>query len=348
MPLPAERRPAKGAVTLVRPRAHNVRAESVTVPLGVWVAVAGVSGSGKSSLVMDTLVPALARHIGRDDPAPPCERVDIDGTIDRLVVVDQSPIGRTPRSTPATYTKVMDALRTLYASTTVAQEQGWKPTRFSYNSPRGGRCTVCEGRGAILVEMHFLPDVWVTCEACGGHRFDRETLRATWKGRSIADVLSMRCDEALELFANHRRIARRLQALVDVGLGYLQLGQPANTLSGGEAQRVKLASELASRRGHVVYVLDEPTTGLHLDDVVRLVDVFHRLVGSGHTVITIEHHLDILRQADHLLELGPEGGDGGGLLVSQGPPDVVARADTPTGAALRGLDAPLSALQGPR
>ncbi len=348
MPLPAERRPAKGAVTLVRPRAHNVRAESVTVPLGVWVAVAGVSGSGKSSLVMDTLVPALARHIGRDDPAPPCERVEIDGTIDRLVVVDQSPIGRTPRSTPATYTKVMDALRTLYASTTVAQEQGWKPTRFSYNSPRGGRCTVCEGRGAILVEMHFLPDVWVTCEACGGHRFDRETLRATWKGRSIADVLSMRCDEALELFANHRRIARRLQALVDVGLGYLQLGQPANTLSGGEAQRVKLASELASRRGHVVYVLDEPTTGLHLDDVVRLVDVFHRLVGSGHTVITIEHHLDILRQADHLLELGPEGGDGGGLLVSQGPPDVVARADTPTGAALRGLDAPLSALQGPR
>ena len=251
-----------------------------------------------------------------------------------MVVVDQAPIGRTPRSTPATYTKVFDALRTLFSRTRGAMERGWKPGRFSYNSPNGGRCTVCEGRGAILVEMHFLPDVWVMCEACGGRRFDRSTLAVRWKGKSIADVLAMRCDEALELFANHKRIRRLLQAMVDVGLGYLSLGQPATTLSGGEAQRVKLAAELTSRKGHAVYILDEPTTGLHLSDVARLVEVLHRLVDQGHTVITIEHHLDMLRQADWVLELGPDGGEAGGQLVAAGPPVHIATLPTATGRAL--------------
>jgi excinuclease ABC subunit A len=319
---------------LRRVEGHNLKGFDVKVPTGVWVAVAGVSGSGKSTLIMDTLAPALQAHLGAEVVPASHQGLELGEGVDRVVVVDQSPIGRTPRSTPATYTKAMDALRTLYARTTGAMERGWKPGRFSYNSPSGGRCTVCEGRGSILVEMHFLPDVWVECEACGGRRYDRETLAVRWKGKSIADVLSMRCDEAQALFRNHRKLNRILSAMVDVGLGYLTLGQPATTLSGGEAQRVKLASELSSRRGHAVYVLDEPTTGLHLSDVRRLVQVLHRLVDQGHTVITIEHHLDMLRQADWVLELGPEGGEAGGRLISEGTPAEVARADTPTGAAL--------------
>ncbi|MFT4626914.1 MAG: excinuclease ABC subunit A, partial [Myxococcota bacterium] len=335
IPVPATRRRPTGSVTLVRPRVHNVDAEEVRIPLGVWVAVTGVSGSGKSSVVMDALVPAIKERLGQDAPPPPCAEVVFDGPIDRLVVVDQSPLGRTPRSTPATYTKIMDALRELFATTSYAAARGWKRGRFSYNSTTGGRCGTCEGRGAILVEMHFLPDVWVGCDACGGARYDRETLGATWRGRSIADVLGMRCDEALELFANHRKMRAKLASLVDVGLGYLQLGQPANTLSGGEAQRVKLAAELTSRRGHCVYVLDEPTTGLHLEDVSKLVGVLHRLVDAGHTVITIEHHLDVVRQSDHVVELGPEGGAAGGRVVAIGTPEVIRGTETATGAALR-------------
>jgi len=338
MPQRPQPREPRSWLTLRGVRGHNLRGFDVEVPTGVWVGVAGVSGSGKSTLVMDTLAPALAAHTGRQVLAADHDALELGEEVDRVVVVNQAPIGRTPRSTPATYTKVFDALRKLFAQSVAAKQRGWGPGRFSYNSPRGGRCTVCEGRGAILVEMHFLPDVWVTCEGCGGKRYDRETLAVRWKGKSIADVLSMRCDEALELFDNHRRIRRTLQAMVDVGLGYLSLGQPATTLSGGEAQRVKLASELRSRRGHAVYVLDEPTTGLHLADVARLVDVLHRLVDQGHTVITIEHHLDVLRQADWLLELGPDGGEAGGRLVACGPPATLADGPTATGRALAADD----------
>ncbi len=240
-----------------------------------------------------------------------------------------------PRSTPATYCGIMDNLRSLFAQMTGAEVRGWKAGWFSYNSPRGGRCGMCEGRGAVLVEMHFLPDVWIECENCRGRRYGRETLDVRFKGKSIADVLAMRCDEALELFDNQRRIKRALQALVDVGLGYQTLGQPATTLSGGEAQRVKLASELTSRRGHCVYILDEPTTGLHLADVAKLVEVLHRLVDQGHTVLTIEHHVDVLWQVDHLIDMGPEGGAAGGQVVAKGRPERVAGSGTATGEALR-------------
>ncbi|MEQ1568457.1 MAG: excinuclease ABC subunit UvrA, partial [Myxococcota bacterium] len=347
MPERATRRAPRSWLTLKEPRGNNLRCGDVSFPVGVWLAVSGVSGSGKSTLVMDTLAPALQATTGLEVFAAPHGGLVAHETVDRVVVVDQSPIGRTPRSTPATYTKVLDPLRALYAETPTARERGWGPGRFSYNAAEG-RCSMCEGRGATLVEMHFLPDVWVTCDACGGKRYDPATLEVRWKGRSIADVLAMRADEAVDLFTHHRAISRQLRALVDVGLGYLTLGQPATTLSGGEAQRVKLAAELGSRRGHVVYVLDEPTTGLHLADVARLVDVLHRLVDSGHTVITIEHHLGMLSQADWILDLGPEGGGGGGLVVASGTPEQVAQADTPTGRALAGVTPPPVAKRAPR
>jgi excinuclease ABC subunit A len=317
---------------------HNLRGVEVSVPTGVWTAVTGVSGSGKSTLIMDTLAPALARHLGNESSVPPCQVSEVGERVDRLVLVDQQPIGRTPRSTPATFTGVFDALRKLFAETNGAKERGWKAGRFSFNT-EGGRCTACEGRGAVLVEMHFLPDVWVTCESCRGKRFNRDTLAVRWKGHSIADILAMRADEALELFSSQRAIAGRLRALVNVGLGYLELGQPGTTLSGGEAQRVKLAAELVSRAGHTVYILDEPTTGLHLSDVSCLVGVLHSLVDQGHTVITIEHHLDMIRQADHVIDLGPEGGSGGGRIVGEGTPSYVATLPTPTGLALAGATA---------
>jgi excinuclease ABC subunit A len=333
MPVPAKRRKARAKIVVKAPSGNNLRCGDVTFPTGVWVAVSGVSGSGKSTLVMDTLAPALIKHIGEASSPSPHKGLTVGETVDRVVVVDQQPIGRTPRSTPATYTGVMDGLRQVFAGTAGAQERGWDAGRFSFNAP-GGRCEVCEGRGATLVEMHFLPDVWVTCSNCNGKRYGRETLAVRWMGHSIADVLAMRIDEVLTLFQNHRGLARQLQALVDVGLGYISLGQPATTLSGGEAQRVKLATELGSRRGHCVYVLDEPTTGLHLSDVAKLVQVLHRLVDQGHTVVTIEHHLDMLAQADHLIDLGPEAGAGGGEVVGVGTPEQVAKADTPTGRAL--------------
>ena len=329
-------RPGRSSITLRNPRGNNLRCGDVTFPTGVWIGVAGVSGSGKSTLVMDTLAPALqaAANPRLEVFAAPHDGLDLGEAVDRVVLVDQSPIGRSPRSTPATYTKLFDPLRKLFAQSRGAMERGWKPGRFSFNSA-GGRCNQCEGRGAILVEMHFLPDVWVTCGGCGGRRYDRGTLAVRWRGRSIADVLAMRADEAAAFFENHRPLARRLDALVDVGLGYLTLGQPANTLSGGEAQRVKLAAELTSRKGHAVYVLDEPTTGLHLADVAKLVEVLHRLVDQGHTVITIEHHVGMLQQADHLIDLGPAGGKAGGTIVAQGTPAQVSRSGSATGRALQ-------------
>jgi len=336
MPAHPKRRKPKGWLTLRDPSVNNLRCGDVKFPTGVWLGISGVSGSGKSSLVMDTLAPAIAAHLGRDQPAGPHRGLLVKRhKIDRMVVIDQAPIGRTPRSTPATYTKIMDPLRKLFAAATGSMERGWKPGRFSYNSPKGGRCGTCEGRGSILIEMHFLPDVWITCESCRGLRYGKETLLVRWKGASIADVLAMRADRALEHFKNIRTLKRPLQAMVDVGLGYLTLGQPATTLSGGEAQRIKLAAELTSRRGHCVYILDEPTTGLHLSDVACLVGVLHRLVDQGHTVVTIEHHLDLLAQADWLIDLGPEGGAEGGKIVAQGGLDDVIGAGTPTGIALR-------------
>lgn len=335
MTLPVSRRKPSGMVTLTKPTANNLKLGEVEVPLGVWTSVSGVSGSGKSSLVVGTLAPALRRHAQPrvEIDVAPHGGIRVRGSLDRVVLIDQSPIGRSPRSTPATYCGVLDKLRTLFASIPGARERGWKPGRFSFNA-HGGRCPICEGRGAILVEMHFLPDVWVQCDACRGRRYNRETLEVRWKGHSIADVLSLRIEEAAGLFLNQRALASRFEALINVGLGYMSLGQPANTLSGGEAQRVKLASELVSRKGHTVYVLDEPTTGLHLSDIRRLVAVLHQLVENGNTVVTIEHHLDVLAQSDWLIELGPDGGEAGGRLVGVGKPEDVAGLSTPTGQAL--------------
>jgi excinuclease ABC subunit A len=336
-PRPARRRP-RSTMTLQDPRGHNLRCGDVTFPTGVWTAVTGPSGSGKSTLVLETLAPTLKASLGEEVFAAPHAGLVLGEKVDRVVVVDQSPIGRTPRSTPATYTGLLDPLRALFAEIPAARERGWTAGRFSFNAA-DGRCPVCEGRGATLVEMHFLPDVWVPCDACLGKRYEPATLEVRYKGRSIADVLAMRADEALSLFENVRSLARPLRALVDVGLGYLTLGQPGNTLSGGEAQRVKLAAELSSRKGHAVYVLDEPTTGLHLQDVAALVRVLHRLVDDGHTVLTIEHHVEIWWQADHVIDLGPEGGAGGGLLLAEGTPGEVALTGTATGRALRGAPA---------
>ncbi|MBN2798571.1 MAG: excinuclease ABC subunit UvrA [Deltaproteobacteria bacterium] len=335
LPRRSERRAPRGWITLTAPRLNNLVADEVRIPTGVWVGVSGVSGSGKSSLVMSTLIPALQRHLGERVEVPPLGGLAASEAVARVVRVDQAPLARSPRSTPATYTKILDELRALFAQSRGASERGWGPGRFSYNSPSGGgRCPVCEGRGATLVEMHFLPDVWVPCDACGGTRYNRQTLEVRWGGRSIAELLAMRADEALGLFPHHRHLHRKIQALVDVGLGYLSLGQPLSTLSGGEAQRVKLAAELVSRVGHTVYVLDEPTTGLHMADVSQLVAVLHRLVEQGHTVITVEHNLDLLGQTDWIVEMGPEGGAEGGALVAQGRPEEIAQRGTPTGVAL--------------
>jgi len=318
---------------------HNLRNITVSFPLGQLIAVTGVSGSGKSTLVNHILYTALAKRIYNAREVPGRHR-SITGAdeIDKVIHVDQSPIGRTPRSNPATYTGVFDHIRRLFAETPEAKVRGYLPGRFSFNV-KGGRCENCTGDGTIKIEMNFLPDVYVPCEVCHGARYNRETLEVHYKGRSIAEVLDSSIEEALELFAPLPGIARHLSTLVDVGLGYVRLGQPAPTLSGGEAQRVKLASELQKRAtGRTLYVLDEPTTGLHFEDIRKLLGVLGRLVDAGNTVVVIEHNLDVIKTADWLIDMGPEGGSRGGLVIAQGTPEqIAASSKSYTGAYLKPL-----------
>jgi excinuclease ABC subunit A len=324
--VPRERRTGDGRVLAVRGATeHNLLDLDVELPMGTFACVTGVSGSGKSTLVNDILSRVLMRHVYGSRELPGRHtRVEGLDHVDKVVVVDQSPIGRTPRSNPATYTGVFDHIRKLYASTQEAKVRGYQPGRFSFNV-KGGRCESCRGDGTLKIEMHFLPDVYVPCEVCKGRRYNRETLEVHYKGKTIAEVLDLSIEEALDFFRNIPPIAGHMQTLVDVGLGYVRLGQPATTLSGGEAQRVKLASELRKRAtGQTVYILDEPTTGLHFEDIRRLLDVLHRLVDKGNTVVVIEHNLDVIKTADHVLDLGPEGGNGGGRIVAQGTPEQVA------------------------
>ncbi|MCK4176774.1 excinuclease ABC subunit UvrA [Aciditerrimonas ferrireducens] len=340
IPVPERRRPGSGQALVVRGAAeHNLADIDVAFPLGCLVAVTGVSGSGKSTLVNDILLQALLGTVMRAKTTPGRHR-RIEGVelVDKVVAIDQSPIGRTPRSNPATYTGLFDHVRRLFAQAPEAKVRGYQPGRFSFNV-KGGRCEACAGDGTVRIEMHFLPDVYVPCEVCGGTRYNRETLEVTFKGKNIADVLAMSCEEAREFFAYQPAIRRHLDTLVDVGLGYVRLGQPATTLSGGEAQRVKLAAELSRRpTGHTLYVLDEPTTGLHFEDVRRLLEVLDRLVDQGNTVVVIEHNLDVVKSADYLVDLGPEGGSRGGRVVATGTPEEVARTPgSATGAVLAPL-----------
>ena len=326
VPVPSTRRKPNGEYLHVKgAREHNLRNIDVKIPLGCFVAVTGVSGSGKSSLVRDIVLPVLMQHIYKSKTAAGRHKT-ITGLdkLDKVIDMDQSPIGRTPRSNPATYTGVFDNIRKLFATTAEAKVRGYLPGRFSFNVA-GGRCEACSGDGTIKIEMHFLPDVYVPCEVCKGDRYNRDTLDIMFKGKNIAEVLDMPISEAVSFFANQPSIARHMQTLVDVGLGYVRLGQSAPTLSGGEAQRVKLAAELAKRStGHTIYLLDEPTTGLHFEDVRRLLIVLSRLVEQGNTVLVIEHNLDVIKTADWIIDLGPEGGSGGGLIVAEGSPEHVA------------------------
>jgi len=336
--VPQVRRPGNGDSLIVRgARENNLRNIDIAFPLGRFVAVTGVSGSGKSTLVNEILHKSLMQAVYRSK-VPPGLHTAIEGTehIDKVINIDQAPIGRTPRSNAATYTGVFDRIRKLFAQTEESRVRGYQPGRFSFNV-KGGRCEACSGDGTLRIEMHFLPDVYVPCEVCKGARYNRDTLDIEFKGRTIADVLDMSCEEALGFFEKHPPITRHMQTLVDVGLGYIRLGQSAPTLSGGEAQRVKLASELAKRpTGHTLYILDEPTTGLHFEDVRRLLAVLSRLVDQGNTVIVIEHNLDVVKTADWLIDLGPEGGRGGGAVVATGTPEeVAAAADSHTGRYLR-------------
>ena len=338
--VPDERaRPARRFLTIHGPRERNLKGDDIRIPLGLFVALSGVSGSGKSTVLEEILYKAVQRHLGVGR-ATPGRHDYIEGVdeIDRALLIDQSPIGRTPRSNPATYTGIMTPVRELFASLPEAKARGFAPGRFSFNVA-GGRCEACEGDGVLRYEMHFLPDVYVTCEECRGRRFNAETLEVTFKGKTIADVLEMTVDEALSFFSLQRRIATRLKLLQDVGLGYIHLGQSATTLSGGEAQRIKIAFELAKPpTGRTLYLLDEPTTGLHFADVEKLLDVLFRLRSGGNTIVVIEHNLDVLKSADWLIDLGPEGGDAGGHVIAHGTPEEVARAaDSHTGRFLRPL-----------
>ncbi len=330
VPVPSGRRaPGRGrTLRVVGARENNLRNLTVNIPLGLFVAVTGVSGSGKSSLVTDILYRALARHFYRARVLPGAHtRLEGLEHIDKVIDIDQSPIGRTPRSNPATYTGLFTPIRELFTQLPESKLRGYGPGRFSFNV-KGGRCEACQGDGLVKIEMHFLPDVYVPCEVCKGRRYNRETLEVRYKGKSIADVLDLTVQDALEFFSTQRRIADRLELLNDVGLGYIHLGQSATTLSGGEAQRVKLATELAKRdTGRTLYILDEPTTGLHFEDVRLLLEVLHRLVDKGNSVIVIEHNLDVVKTADWIIDLGPEGGDAGGQVVAEGTPEEVAAVD---------------------
>ncbi|HEY1457603.1 MAG TPA: excinuclease ABC subunit UvrA, partial [Solirubrobacteraceae bacterium] len=323
--VPASRRTPSGYIEIRGAAQHNLRDIDVRVPLGVLTCVTGVSGSGKSTLVNEVLLKALSNRLHRARQRPGVHRA-IHGleALDKIIAVDQSPIGRTPRSNPATYTGLFDVIRDLFSKTQEARTRGYKPGRFSFNV-KGGRCEVCRGDGQIKIEMHFLPDVYVPCEQCHGKRYNRETLEVRFKGKSIADVLDMPVEEALEFFTHIPKIRRRLETLHAVGLGYVRLGQPATTLSGGEAQRVKLATELSKiATGRTLYILDEPTTGLHFADVQRLLEVLARLVDAGNSVVVIEHNLDVIKCADRLIDMGPEGGEEGGLVIAAGTPEEVA------------------------
>jgi excinuclease ABC subunit A len=344
--VPATRRPPQGCIRLEGASEHNLKDVDVEVPLGCLVAITGVSGAGKSSLINGTLHPALCRQLYRSlDRVGPYRKLTGLDRIDKVIVIDQKPIGRTPRSNPATYTKSFDLVRDIFSRTQEARTYGYAPGRFSFNvtaKQGGGRCEACEGAGVREVEMHFLPNVFVTCEVCRGRRYNDATLRVRFKDKTIADVLDTPIEEALQLFANHRPLAQIMQTLVDVGLGYLHLGQAATTLSGGEAQRVKLARELAKRQtGRTLYLLDEPTTGLHFEDVRRLLEVLCRLVASGNTVVVIEHNLDVIKTADWIIDLGPEGGAAGGEVIATGTPEQVAAIESSfTGQFLRRMLAP--------
>ncbi len=341
VPVPSARRPARpsAVVRVIGARQHNLRNLTVDFPLGVFVAVTGVSGSGKSTLVTDILYQALARHFYRAKVIPGAhDRIEGLEHIDKVIDIDQSPIGRTPRSNPATYTGLFTPIREIFTELPEAKMRGYGPGRFSFNV-KGGRCEACQGDGLVKIEMHFLPDVYVPCEVCKGRRYNRETLEVRFKGKNIADVLDMTVAEGLEFFANQPRVRQKLETLNDVGLGYIHIGQSATTLSGGEAQRVKLATELAKRdTGRTMYILDEPTTGLHFEDVRLLLEVLHRLVDKGNTVVVIEHNLDVVKTADWIIDLGPEGGAAGGTVVAAGTPEtVIGVAASETGAALRPL-----------
>lgn len=329
IPVPEQRRKPDGRwLQIKRARENNLKNLNVSIPIGVLTCVTGVSGSGKSTLVNEILHKALARDLNRARIRPGLhDKVTGLEHLDKVVDIDQSPIGRTPRSNPATYTGVFDHIRDLFATTNEAKMRGYKKGRFSFNV-RGGRCEACKGDGIIKIEMHFLPDVYVPCEVCKGKRYNRETLEVRYKGKTISEVLEMTIEDASAFFENIPRIARKMQTMMDVGLGYMHLGQPATTLSGGEAQRVKLASELHRRSvGRTLYILDEPTTGLHVADIERLLTVLHRLVDNGDTVLIIEHNLDVIKTADHVIDLGPEGGDRGGQLVARGTPEEIADID---------------------
>jgi excinuclease ABC subunit A len=327
IPTPAQRRPGNGRSLLLKDaHRNNLQHLDVELPLGKLVCITGVSGSGKSTLVNELLYPALQHHFGSKVPFPhQLEALQGLQALDKVIVIDQSPIGRTPRSNPATYTGVFDGIRNLFTETIEAKARGYKAGQFSFNV-KGGRCEACGGQGVNVIEMNFLPDVYVQCEVCKGARYNRETLQVTYKGKTIADVLNMTAEEALGFFENIPQAAARLQTMVDVGLGYIRLGQTAPTLSGGEAQRMKLASELARRStGKTLYLIDEPTTGLSFYDVHKLLDVVQRLVDKGNSVLMIEHNLDVIRCADWVIDLGPEGGDRGGQLIAQGTPEQVAQ-----------------------
>ena len=340
IPVPAKRRkPGKHKLVLQQATANNLKNLNVDIPLGVFVCVSGVSGSGKSTLVIDILYKALARRLYRTRERPGAFGV-LTGMehLDKVIDIDQSPIGRTPRSNPATYTGLFDTIRALFTQVPEARMRGYKPGRFSFNV-KGGRCESCQGHGTLKIEMHFLPDVYVTCDVCRGRRFNRDTLEIRYRDKSIADVLDFTVDEAAEFFANVPLLMPKLNTLREVGLGYIRLGQAATTLSGGEAQRVKLSRELSKRStGRTLYILDEPTTGLHFADIQRLIEVLQRLVAIGNTVLVIEHNLDVIKTADHIIDLGPEGGDGGGRLVAAGTPEKVAEVQgSYTGCFLRGV-----------
>jgi excinuclease ABC subunit A len=340
---PAARRPAtRGSLVVNGARENNLKDVTVALPLGVLTTVTGVSGSGKSTLVNDIVYRALARELYRAGDEPGAH-TSIDGIaqIDKVIQIDQSPIGRTPRSNPATYTGLFTFIRELFAMMPDAKARGFRPGRFSFNV-KGGRCEACQGDGVIAIEMHFLPNVYVTCEQCKGRRYNRETLEIKYRGKSVADVLELTVDQALPLLENFPPIGNKLRTLQDVGLGYIKLGQSATTLSGGEAQRVKLSKELSRRgTGRTLYILDEPTTGLHFEDTHKLLDVLNKLVDQGNTVVIIEHNLDVIKSADYVIDLGPEGGGAGGRIVAAGTPEAVARSrESFTGRFLAGILGP--------